>query len=87
MIRYKKEFKQLLQAAIKVGTVNKQLQRETMVGRLIAGNLPSYAPSHQTLNPKSPLMGRRIAFLGSSITAGAGALEDSLSIISSRRMA
>lgn len=69
--------KQLLQAAIKVGTVNKQLQRETMVGRLIAGNLPSYAPSHQTLNPKSPLMGRRIAFLGSSITAGAGALEDS----------
>ena len=37
----------------------------------------SYAPSHQTLNPKSPLMGRRIAFLGSSITAGAGTPEDS----------
>ncbi|KRN21086.1 SGNH/GDSL hydrolase family protein [Lacticaseibacillus camelliae] len=43
------------------------------VSRIVLGNLPNYAPSAATLNPASPLYGKHIVFLGSSITYGAGA--------------
>ncbi|MFD1484905.1 SGNH/GDSL hydrolase family protein [Lacticaseibacillus baoqingensis] len=44
---------------------------------LIIGNQPKYAPAAFTLNPSSPLYGKHIVFLGSSITYGAAALGQS----------
>ncbi|WP_054723570.1 SGNH/GDSL hydrolase family protein [Lacticaseibacillus nasuensis] len=41
--------------------------------RLARGNQPQYAPGAATLDPTSPLYGKRIVFLGSSITYGAAA--------------
>ncbi|QMU08304.1 SGNH/GDSL hydrolase family protein [Levilactobacillus suantsaii] len=67
----------LLRGAIRLADASDRLQRKSMVSRLIGGNLPRYAPSRQPLHPRSPLAGKRIAFLGSSITAGAGSLQDS----------
>lgn len=40
---------------------------------VVAGNNKRYAPSEMTLEPTSPLYGKRIGFLGSSITYGAAA--------------
>lgn len=40
---------------------------------IMLGNLPAYLPSTEVLNPSSKLYGKRIAFLGSSITYGAAA--------------
>lgn len=44
------------------------------VSRLVLGNLPQYSPKAATLDPSSPLYGKHIVFLGSSITYGATAL-------------
>ncbi|GEN95806.1 SGNH/GDSL hydrolase family protein [Pediococcus ethanolidurans] len=43
------------------------------VKAFVLGNLPTYQPATETLNPSSLLYGKRIAFLGSSITYGAAA--------------
>ncbi|WDF83130.1 SGNH/GDSL hydrolase family protein [Lacticaseibacillus pabuli] len=40
---------------------------------LVIGNAPQYAPERLILNTDSPLYGKRIGFLGSSITYGAAA--------------
>lgn len=34
------------------------------------GNAPAYSPDQVTFNPQSPLVGKKIAFLGSSVTYG-----------------
>lgn len=48
---------------------------------LIIGNQPKYAPASFTLNPNSPLYGKHIVCLGSSITYGAAAFGNLLSTI------
>ncbi|WP_203624354.1 SGNH/GDSL hydrolase family protein [Lacticaseibacillus sp. 866-1] len=47
--------------------------KHKFLSRVVLGNLPQYAPAALTLNPASPLYGKYIVFLGSSITYGAGA--------------
>lgn len=44
---------------------------------VVLGNLPQYSPRYQKNDPFSPLRGKKIVFLGSSITAGMGALNNS----------
>lgn len=40
---------------------------------VVLGNAPQYGPDQVTLDPASPLFGKRIGYLGSSITYGAAA--------------
>lgn len=42
-----------------------------------AGNTEEYFPKNAGTNPESPLQGKNICFLGSSVTLGTGALENS----------
>lgn len=44
------------------------------VKSVVAGNLPVYSPSKETMNVHSSLYGKRVVFLGSSITYGAGSM-------------
>ncbi|ANZ61887.1 SGNH/GDSL hydrolase family protein [Secundilactobacillus paracollinoides] len=43
------------------------------VKALVLGNAPQYRPDKVKLNPASPLFGKRVGYLGSSITYGAAA--------------
>lgn len=51
---------------------------ETMYGRLLPGNAAKYHLSNVQPKQNSPLKGKRLLFLGSSVTYGAGALGESM---------
>ncbi len=68
--------KLLMKTALSVGAYV-AVKRTPYLNSFVFGNLPKFAATRSVVNPQSPLYGKRIAFLGSSITYDAAAHGDS----------